>query len=459
MLTNLNWLAEGTAWPPPSEVERLNQYKENERLFLTEHNKVWAKAFRMFAEKYEKKNIDVDTITNYHQLLSKKTADFVCGEPPKIETEDDTDALMELLSNQEFFALLYEEFLDVSRYGNGVIKFVDKEASAVSPQNWFPIVDPTNLKKVRQHVLAYPTNSNAEGAMTELYVEIHSIGLIETRRYLYNAQDQHIGKMIYGPTAERTNLDVPAIQVLTNLTHSGSIYGVDDYNIINSIIRKLMWRLHCADTILDKHSEPSMTGPESALQYDEKTKLWYLPLGNYFKRVNNEDPQVGYVTWEGNLESNFKEIELLFNQIYILTEMGQAFADAGGDASDSSGTALKLRMVSPRIKAQRLVGINDAKIKTIISTLAKLNGIKLDSKTLKLYWNDGLPIDEVEQTSMLVSATGGKPIMSQYTAMKKRGLSDRDAEIELETIRNEEAESAPIVNVPKTVDVPDGEEE
>jgi hypothetical protein len=172
--------------------------------------------------------------------------------------------------------------------------------------------------------------------------------------------------------------------------------------------------------------------------------MWYVPLGNYFKRSSNDDPPFGYVTWDGNLESNFKEIELLFNQLYILTEMGQAFADASG-GSDSSGTALKLRMVSPRIKAQRLVGINSATVKRIIATLAKLNNITIDTSALTIHWCDGLPVDEVEQIETLSNATGGKPVMSQYTALKKRGLSDKEVEEELAQIQTENAAALPAV--------------
>lgn len=458
MLTNLSWLAPGAKFPPASEEKRIKQYRENERLFLTEHDQVWKKRFEALAEKYKKKNYNVDTVINYHQLLSKKTADFVCGESPKIETENDTDKVMRLLQKQRFFSMLYEAIIDVSRYGNGVIKFVGQTASAVSPQYWFPIVDPANLKNIQKHVIAYPTNSDAAGKMTELYAEIHTAGSIETRKYKYDADTKIIGEQLSIPEAVETKLNVPAVQVLTNLTHSGSVYGLDDYNIINSIIAKIMWRLHCADTILDKHSEPSMSGPESALEYDEKVQMWFVSLGNYFKRPSNEDPDVKYVTWDGNLENNFKELELLLDQLYILTEMGQAFADAEG-GSDSSGTALKLRMVSPRIKAQRIVSLNDDIVKTIIYQLAKLNGINIDYDNLTIHWCDGLPIDEVEQTNTLVAATGGKAIMSQYTALKKRGLSDDAVEKEIQQIRDEDAATAPVVNIPRPEDEPPGGDE
>lgn len=443
MLTNLSWLEPGASWPPPGEKERLDQYKLNDNLFLTKHDKVWLDHFQALARKYKKKNFDVDTIINYHQLLSKKTCDFICGEPPKIETENDTDKLTKLMGQAKFFKKLYEGFIDVTKNGNGVFKFVGKGISPVAPGCWFPVVDPTDLKTVIQDVIAYPISPDNEGKMTELYIEIHTPGKVEIRLMAFDAQKQLIGAQKKKPETKNTGLDVSAVQVLTNLTHSGSIYGIDDYTIINTIIAKIMWRLHCADTILDKHSEPSMSGPESALQYDDRTKMWYVPLANYFKRNTPEDPDIKYVTWDGNLESNFKEIEILFNQLYILTEMGQAFSDAGGGSQDSSGTALKLRMVSPRIKAQRLVGLNTDTVKAIITSLAKLNGQTVDYDTLTLHWCDGLPVDEKELIDTLVSATGNKQVMSLWTALKKRGLSDAEIKEEMQQILDEQAAELP----------------
>lgn len=449
MLTNLNWLAEGKPWPPPSEAARIKRYQEHERLFLTEHDEVWKARFVKLADQYKKKNSSVKTILNYHQLLSKKTADFVCGESPTIETEGETDKLIELLNDLNFFSMLYENIIDVSRYGNGLIKFVGKEITEANPQHWIPIVDPSNLKRILQDVIVYPTDTDADGKPSALYAEIHSSGKIEIRKHKFNADSSTIGGLISAPVTKSTGLEISAVQRLTNLTHSGSVFGLDDYNIVNSIIAELMWRLHCADTILDKHSEPSMSGPKSALEWDERTKQYFVPLGNYFQRESKDDPDFGYVVWDGNLESNWKEIEILLDQLYILSEMGQAFADAGGDASDSSGTALKLRMVSPRIKAQRLVSLNSPTVKRVIYNLAKLNNIKINKNTLKLYWSDGLPVDEKEQLEMLSSATGGKAVMSQYSAIKKRGLSDDDTKKEQNQIHDEEAAMTPTVTVPR----------
>jgi len=444
MLTNLNWLDNGGTYPPASEKKRIERYKLHEQLFLSEHLNVLKEHFHEIARKTRKKNYDVDTIINYQQLLSKKTADFVCGEPPTLETEQDTDKLDKLLERQRFDTRLYEAFIDVSRYGNAILKIVGKNITAVSPQYWFPIVDKTDLKTITQHVIAYPITPDGKGKMTELYVEIHDIGKIEQRTYSFDSDKNEIGKLL-DSKVEQTNLKDFAIQVLTNITHSGSVYGIDDYAIINSIVAKIMWRLHCIDNVLDKHSEPSLSGPSSALSYDERFQKYYLDLGKFFMRNSTDDPDTKYITWDGNLDSAYKEIDTLLTQLYTLSEMGQAFMEGGGGGNASSGTALKLRMVSPRIKAARLKSINTATVKQVISLLALVNGISIDYNSLRITWNDGLPDDEVEETNRLIAATGGKAIMSQYSALKSMGLTDEQVEAELEQMAEEQANSMPVM--------------
>ena len=443
MLTNLDWL-DGGLYPPRVERERIDKYKLNEELFLTRHSDALQEVFNELARRTNKTNKDVKTIFNYQQLLSKKTADFVAGEPPEINTEQKADELDKLLQYQRFNTRLYEAIIDVSRYGNAVLKIVGDRLSAVSPQYWYPVVDPTDLKTVTQHVIAYPITPDHDGEMTELYAEIHDIGRVEQRIYGYDERSQEIGAL-KSSHVEHTGLNDFAVQVLTNVTHSGSVYGIDDYAIINSIVAQIMWRLHCADTVLDKHSEPSLSGPSTALTWDERFNTYFLDLGNYFKRDTKDSPNVEYITWDGNLDSAYKEIELLLEQLYTLSEMGQAFMEGGGGGSAASGTALKLRMVSPRIKAQRLANINTASVKQIVTLLAQVNGITLDYDTLSIRWKDGLPDDEVEEVNLLTTATGGKAIMSQFSALKARGLSDEEVEIELEQMAVEQAANMPIM--------------
>ena len=445
MLTNLNWLNSGAEYPPAAEKERIESYKTNEKLFRTKHSEVYKQFFEELTARLHLDKADkIRTVLNYHQLLSKKTADFVCSEPPTLETEDDTDELSRRLEKVQWARKLYEGIIDISRYGNAVFKFVGRRVSVVDPKYWFPIVDPADLKEIVKHVIAYPTETDSEGKPTRLYAEIHDIGRIETRLYRFDSEKNAVGELLFTETKPSDISDDFAVQILSNVTESGSVYGIDDYSAINSLISGVMWRIQRIDTVLNKHSEPSVSGPSSALTWDERFQRHYLDFGKFFARENSDQPDVKYITWDGNLTSAFQEIEMLMDQLYIISEMGQAFALGKDGGGESSGTALKLRLISPRIKAARIAANNNATVKRIISIFAELNGIKLDYDNLQLHWQDGIPVDEKEQIETLQTATGGKPVMSQYSAMKRLGLSDDDVEAELEQLAAEAAAASPV---------------
>lgn len=456
MYTNLDFITEGNLFPPKLEQSRIERYRLHEQLSMTRHPEAWELDFDRLADRLHVKKEKIQTVFNYHQLMTKKICDFICGEPPDIDAGSDSDNLKELLRSLGFFSQLYEGFIDVSRYGNGLLKPVEKRMSVANPMYWTPVVATDDLKRVTNNVIGYPINPDKDGRYTQVYFEMIERGQITTRTVELNPLGDmdpkmssyycgKIGKTVKDDTIQTTRSGEFALYPLTNMTYSGSIYGIDDYTAINSIIQKIMWRLHRADTVLDKHSEPSMSGPSSALKHDLATGLYYFDLGNYFKRDSDQDPELKYVTWDGNLDANFKEIELLFQQLYTISEMGQALSDGGTGGAATSARALRLRMVSPLAKAKRIAEMNTATVKSMILALAANNGLDLDPKKLKLTWRDGLPSDETEEVNMLVSATGGKAIMSQKSALKHRGLNDQQAELEMEQMQEEAAASMPPV--------------
>ena len=432
MLTNLDWIKEGSPFPPKAEHARLRTYADNEKLFNGDHADVFRSDFTSIEDRLKKhQHIDPISAFNYPRLLSTKTADFVCGEAVIVEAGNDTDGLNKVLSNAGFDQLLYEAMMDVSRFGNAPIKIMNNRVSLVSPDCWFPIVDATDLKHITQHVIAFPTKPDEEGVFHEIRVEIHSPGSVEVRQYNLesgSSRDVKFGGLISAESTGNTGVDDFAVIVLSNLSHSKSVFGLDDYGAIAPIVKNLMWRVHCINKVLDKHSEPSLSGPESAMRYDEATGMRYLDLHNYFMRNSKDEPGVEYLTWDGSLESSFREIEMLLDQLYILSEMGASFMDAEKTGQVQSGTALKLRMTSPRIKAQRIANINAQAVKQVISAIAAINNIHVDAAEIALSWNDGLPNDPKEDIEILLAANGGLPVESQQSGIKQwNGVDDNEA--------------------------------
>lgn len=435
MLTDLNWITPGQLFPPRGEEGRLKAYEKYEYMFSGEYERVFGSGFANKAMELRMRDAKVSTVINYPQLLSKKTADFVCGEPPIIDVGDNTDAMQDELDGMNFSNILYESFMDVSRFGNSVVKTLDDRVSITPPKYWYPIVDIYDKKKIKQQVIAFVADRT-------IYVEIHEPGVYEKRIYEAepgeNKQYLKFGKPIGGFQRIATNIDENAVQVLSNVTSSDSLYGVSDYDIIKDTLKQLLWRIFCVERILDKHSAPSIVGPGTMLEKDPITGLTLIKAGNFFKRDSADTPAPEYLTWDGNLDAVRWEIEWLTNQMYTLSEMGAAFLEGAGQGEVNSGRALRLRMTSPLVKAKRLVGINEQTVKKIVRNVALSRGMRVEIKDISTVWNDGIPNDTIEDSELYERATGGKPFMSQLTAVKRFGnLDDQAAEEELAAIEGE----------------------
>lgn len=435
MLTNIDWIAEGKPFPPVEEEERLKRYKDEEHMFNGEYTFVYGSYFAELQNNLRMRDANVQTILNYPQLLSKKTADFICSEPPEINTGENTDVINDTLDNMAFNNTLYEAMMDISRFGNSVIKILDNRISIVPPEYWFPIVDPYDAKHVTTQVLAFVSGN-------EIYVEIHNNGYYERRYYEVKKQKGNKNALEFGKLLNRetiiTGIGENAVQVLTNVTNSKSIYGISDYNIIKGVHKQLLWRIFCVERILDKHAAPSLVGSNTMLQQDPVTGMYLFKAGNFFERNSNDDVMPQYLTWDGNLNAVQWEIEWLTNQLYTLSEMGAAFLEGAGKGEVNSGRALKLRMTSPLIKAQRLIGINEQAIKLIITIMSVATGQAVQLKDISITWNDGLPNDTIELCEIYEKATGGKAFMSQFAAVKSfNGLDDAKTDEELAMIEGE----------------------
>ena len=237
-----------------------------------------------------------------------------------------------------------------------------------------------------------------------------------------------------------------------NLLTSDRVYGIDDYADLDSIISEIEVRISQISKILDKHAEPSVQGPESALERDYETGEYKLKMGNYFIRGTTEDPPVEYVTWEAQLEANFKQIEKLINILAVISEMGSAIFDTEQKTGNAaSGTALRRMMISPLAKVNRSRMRFDSAIKKAIKLASQLGGeniIDLSKEKINIFWNDGLPDDPKEQAEIMGIRTGNKSTLSQFSAIQRLdSLSDKDTQKELEAILKDEKDNNPMSNM------------
>ena len=129
--------------------------------------------------------------------------------------------------------------------------------------------------------------------------------------------------------------------------------------------------------------------------------------------------------------------------------MGSAIFDFDNKlGTAASGTALKRMLISPLAKTKRIRNSVDIALKKAIKLCSQLGGeniVDLSKEKINIFWQDGLPNDDLEEANIMNVRTGGKATISQYSAIKRLdNLTDEDAQSELDAIQVEESVSNPM---------------
>lgn len=458
MLTSLEYFETGQVFPPKEEdtADRLARYKVNTELFNGKQAQIYQMVLNGMERKivgFRKDIIDYPVILNYQKLISYKTADLLFMEEPIIAiNEQDREFVQQISDNSgaedNLMDIMYMGCIDASRYGDSVFyvfrdEFNNPKVNIVPPKYWYPIVSEGNIHKIKNHVIAYVTATNqTKREEFQLNVQVHYKGYYEEKIYSLRKEtdSMKIGNLISSKRVN-TGLSDFAIVTASNQMTSDKATGLDDYKDINFLINEIMVRLSQISKILDKHASPGLQGPESALTMN-KDGEWVLEGGDYLALNSSDDPKVEYLTWDGKLDSAFNELKMLFNQLYILSEMSPALlGDLEGSGRADSATALRLRMIPPLAKAKRLKKSFDKAIKQIYLLESELYNVKIERTDVSITWQDGLPTDPIEEANIMQIRTGNKPTMSQQRALKTYDDMEED-EIEEELIFIKENEMA-----------------
>ncbi len=460
MLTSLDFLLSGKPWPPPKEAERICRYAQNRLLFEGHHADVYKDWIRLLREDQQ---ASLEMVLNWHKRLTLLFCDLLLGEPPRITAGDrgspEQDTLDRILDENGLMNTAYEVALDLSRFGTGLFK-IRYDGRAIiegqQPSIWYPVVAQDNLKEITAHVLAYSYEEESKGLLgnkTQEYLktEIHERGKITSATFM-------LKNGIISEERERavtdTGVDEFLVVPVNNILTTDRITGLDDYTDLDSIIQELEVRTAQISRILDKHADPNMYGPDTALEQDSRTGEWSFRGGGKYFPVSPGDEKPGYVTWDGQLESAFKHIEHLTEQLYILSETSAAAFGQLKAGLAESGTALRRLMMAPLAKVNRIRMRFDPALKEVLwlASLLEVAQARQDAVVLEdihINWNDGLPDDD-QETVANETALYGSGLTSLESALKRiHGLEGEALDEELERIRNDQPQTeSPIITLP-----------
>lgn len=470
MLYNLNWLQKGRSFPPSSESARIERYVQNASLFDGEHfadtNFRSPGGYGTFIDVYRKaasriqrvvgnfeEVISFPTLLNYQRLMTLKMADLVCGEIPSVtaSTDIENESLRDCRDSSEFDRKLFETVIDLSRYGDAIWRIYKDEGTkrstftVWSPTEWIPIIRQDGTKTIQYHCIAWRENLGEDNLMPDwyLHVQVHGTDVTEFGKYTYykfklETDGCTIGTLISRSTKE-TGLGCCAVTHLKSYSTTNTVFGYDDYVPLDSILAEIMVRVGQIAVILDKHSNPNLTGPISMLKTNPETGLRYLETGSFFA-TSPGDNEPKYLTWDGQLDAAFRELDKLLDQMYILSEMGAAVL--GGTAGSNqaiSGTAMRFKMVNPLAKARRVTNSLTLPVRSLFEALSEDSPKgKVERINIGIGWYDGLPDDPRENIENAKLATGATKMMPLHDAiMEYFGRSSAEAERWLSMIDEE----------------------
>jgi len=432
MLTSLDVIQVHAPFPPASETSRLADVEDNYILHSGQHGKpgsLRGSASGIFRAAFERVTRDDYTQhlmpLNLFRLDVQTFADLTLGEPSHIaegaakaetapaggEVEAADDPVGAWAEREGLWPAFYEAMCDSAITGDGYGRIVPREdgtaALSVQPPNLvFPIVAPDDVRHAIAYLVAWTYNTGTEVAPSwQGIAELHTPGRVEGKTFAIS--NGLIASVADDPSRSYdTGFDGLTIVHLPNPNRrSNAFHGISDFADVHAIVAEIEVRFEQAARILDRHSDPSMTLPESAVQQDSVTGEWTLKLGRAFV-TDKDDAPASYLTWDGQLGPNYKMIDMLMSQFFTLTALSPALLGLADNGPVPSGAALRRQMIPTLAKVNRWRMVLTDAIRECVRAAGAIEGFEVIDPTIT--WRDGLPVDalEVAQTEGLLKTAG-----------------------------------------------------
>lgn len=472
----------GEYYPHPSHRKRIQRYKDNKKLFLGFHYDVFDKIQKRLSSAKHRELVYVSA--NLPGIICKKSADFLFGENPhfsagKKDDSNEQKALERIIEDNELHITNYESSLGNAYRGDSFYKVrwgqnydgilpadVDPFRVFIESQNAeyvFPECVPGDANKILAYHIAYPTKVAGSYNEWVLHVESHYPGFIQYSKWRMNpltvTVDNEITEWkIYAEILDaretvKTGVPFPLVVHIPNYSTDEGWDGIDDLTEHKALFDEINNRLSQIAVILDKHADPAIAVPAGTLGEDEVgNPVFRVGLDKVFEVMGKDDVIPQYITWDGQLQNAFTELEKLLELLLINAEI-PAVALGKGDSgtSGSSGLSIKWRMNSLLAKINRKRQYYDKGLKRILYIAQllekeRLGKVDYEVSVPKIKFNDGLPKDEAETANIMSIRTGGKATISQKTAiMQMDGLTEEQADAELKRMEEEEQTADPSI--------------
>lgn len=441
MLTDLKWIADGKPWPPEDKDEavRRAEHVKNRLLYSGDHEAVFPKLAAYIKDK-DDDDKKVPIIIGLAKTATKEYLNFIIGESPEI----DAPIIYDLPD--------YEVLTDASRYGIGAMEISQDRVVAISPENFYIIVEPGNIQQASAYVI-FATFKQIEGEGDKKkeheYVKftVHTKGQIQHVVYEITTSDSGLanvpgatsgsGKKLAGPLRvkdfeqfgyldvdgegkQATGVDDLLVVRIDNILTSDRYYGQSDYTPeIYSKLEALDLAYTQRAVVLRKFTHPRPMAGSSAFIFDHAKQKWVWKSEEAIILDAGEQP-AQYLTWQAELGAVEVEIRDLYKQ--LLKDFSLTDDDEVNKAE--SGTAIRLKLSETLAKVRWLASEYQKKVPIIYSLKSKISkesSFEPDEVQVKL--KDGIPNDPKEDAE-IAAIWYSAGAMSVEAMLEARGLKE-----------------------------------
>lgn len=469
--------SKGKLYPPIDQIDRIERYRRNKRLFEGNH-------FEVFSQLNAGQDLLYISM-NLASIICKKSADFLFGEDVRVLAGEGTQDRFNKYVNDNYLNIVnYEGALGNAYRGDmfykvsyrqeegGVLsEAIDPYKIMIEPLNAmyvFPQTGPYNKNKISAYHIATPIQLNKSDWILD--VESHYAGYIEYKKFymkprvveqlnsqsIKHGQDNtlvtswDVGEMVEGShSVAETGIAKPLVVHVPNFATDEGWEGIDDLSELVPIFDEINNRLTQVASILDKHADPALAVPSGTLGEDANgNPTFNVAVDKVFEVDAQDDIKPQYITWNGQIYEAFMELNKLIEMAFAIAELPQVVIGMGDNGtSGNSGLAIRWQMNSLLSKVNRKRQYFDKGLQEVfaIAQLLEQSVGVLEGEVTRpeLHFQDGLPVDETEIANVLNIRTSGAKTMSVKSAlMKFAHMTEKEADNEIERIKKEKDLSA-----------------
>jgi hypothetical protein len=396
-------------------------------------------------------------------LVSRKTADLLFGEAPRIRATDAglVGELAELIERSSLQATLLSAAIECSWAGDAYVEVVVEDGRAIiqhlPSREVFPATAIDAAGQARRYV-RYATETITEGDKRTLLLLETTYEPGAIRRAVWELGDGGDRKaattLARWPVKQFDGNDL-AEEVRTGMADVSIVrfrndaQGESDYTIqLIALQDTLSAKTTQLARIMLKHADPllfvatSQAGPDGNLRTSDGVLYGDSP-----------DAMPKFVTWESQSTAALEDRKFALLAFATAAEMPLSYLGVKDDATAESAAKMRLSATNAISKAQRKAAYYTAGIRlAIVRAFAAQNRL-VEPAAISVQTRDGIPDDESERANVIATLRAAGAI-SLRRSLSMQQLDDAEIEIELKQIKAEQAATSPSSLFGETNEIP-----